>query len=170
MKNFEHIKYTYKHRKIVLALAQKYFSDNSELLDKVRSHDLDKLYMYLFYEKKDVSRIHRERTAHHDNDLEKTHLDYVEMILDWESARYTKPDKPLNAYDTLVNFYPNMTDTILPILKEMGLDKSGLPMDEAILKLAQELDTVTEEDIIEELKSNIDLLTKEKGKVYNKKR
>ena len=36
-----------------------------------------------------------------ENDIEKTKLDYMEMILDWESARYTKPDKPLNAYDTL---------------------------------------------------------------------
>ena len=33
MKNFEHIKYTYKHRKIVMLLAEKYFKDNQELLD-----------------------------------------------------------------------------------------------------------------------------------------
>ena len=28
MKNFEHIKYTYKHRKIVMRLAEKYFIEN----------------------------------------------------------------------------------------------------------------------------------------------
>ena len=169
MKNFEHIKYTYKHRKIVMRLAEKYFNDNSEVLEQVKQHDLDKLYLYLFYDKKTVSRIHREQSSHHENDLEKTYLDYVEMVLDWESARYTKPDKPLNAYDTLVKFYPGMTDVILPILQEMKIDKPGLPMDQDILKLAEELDTVSEEDIIKELKDNIDLITsKEKPKIYKK--
>lgn len=169
MKNFEHIKYTYKHRKIVMRLAEKYFKDNNEVLEQVKSHDIDKLYLYLFYEKKTVSRIHREQSSHHENELEKTYLDYVEMVLDWESARYTKPDKPLNAYDTLVKFYPGMTDVILPILQAMKIDKPGLPMDQDILKLAEELDTVSEEDIIKELKDNIDLITsKEKPKIYKK--
>ena len=169
MKNFEHIKYTYKHRKIVIRLAEKYFKDNNEVLEQVKSHDIDKLYLYLFYDKKTVSRIHREQSSHHENELEKTYLDYVEMVLDWESARYTKPDKPLNAYDTLVKFYPGMTDVILPILQEMKIDKPGLPMDQDILKLAEELDTVSEEDIIKELKNNIDLITsKEKQKTYKK--
>lgn len=169
MKNFEHIKYTYKHRKIVMLLAEKYFKDNLELLEQVKQHDLDKLYLYLFYDKKSVSRIHREQSAHHENDLEKTHLDYVEMVLDWESARYTKPDKPLNAYETLVKFYPTMLEEILPILREIGIDKEGLPMVPEILKVAEELDTVTEEDIIKELKDNIDLITsKTKAKTYKK--
>lgn len=169
MENFEHIKYTYKHRKIVMLLAEKYFKDNQELLEQVKQHDLDKLYLYLFYDKKTVSRIHREQSAHHENDLEKTHLDYVEMVLDWESARYTKPDKPLNAYETLVKFYPTMLEEILPILREMGIDKAGLPMIPEILKVAEELDTVTEEDIIKELKDNIDLITsKTKPKTYKK--
>ena len=169
MKNFEHIKYTYKHRKIVMCLAEKYFKDINEVLERIKSHDIDKLYLYLFYEKKTVSRIHREQSSHHENELEKTYLDYVEMVLDWESARYTKPDKPLNAYDTLVKFYPGMTDVILPILQEMKIDKPGLPMDQDILKLVEELDTVSEEDIIKELKDNIDLITyKEKPKTYKK--
>ena len=38
MKNFEHIKYTYKHRKIVMSLAEKYFNDNSEVLEQVKSN------------------------------------------------------------------------------------------------------------------------------------
>ena len=44
------------------------------------------------------------------------------MIIDWECARYTKPDKQLNAYDTLYKFYPNLEKEILPILKEFKLD------------------------------------------------
>ena len=52
MKNKEYIEYTYKHRKVVMLLAKKYFSDNQELLQQVELHDLDKLYTYLFYDKK----------------------------------------------------------------------------------------------------------------------
>ena len=164
MKNLEHIKYTYKHRKIVIKLAEKYFKDNEELLEKVKYHDLDKLFLYLFYEKKQVSKIHRDLTSHHENALEKTDLDYIEMVLDWESARYTKPDKPLNAYDTLINYYPNMSNEILPILKEMGIDASNLPMKKDILELAHSLDNVSNEDIVNELKESITLMT-DKSKV-----
>ena len=159
MKNFEHIKYTFKHRRIVMLLAEKYFKDNSELLEQVRVHDLDKMYMYLFYNKKDVSNMHRDKIVHHENDLEKSELDYMEMVLDWESARYTKPDKPLNAYDTLVNFYPGMTDVILPILEVMGIAESGLPMDQDILEEAKKLDDVSEEDIVLELVNSLELVT-----------
>ena len=164
MKNLEHIKYTYKHRKIVIKLAEKYFKDNEELLEKVKYHDLDKLFLYLFYDKKQVSKIHRDLTSHHENDLEKTDLDYIEMVLDWESARYTKPDKPLNAYDTLINYYPNMSNETLPILKEMGIDASNLPMEKDILELAYSLDNVSNEDIVNELKESITLMT-DKSKV-----
>ena len=159
MKNFEHIKYTFKHRKIVMLLAEKYFGNNQELLEQVKAHDLDKMYMYLFYDKKDASNIHRDKTVHHENELEKTELDYIEMVLDWESARYTKPDKPLNAYDTLVNYYPQMTDVILPILKEMGIAESGLEMDQDILEAAKQLDNTSEEDVVSELVSGLELVT-----------
>ena len=164
MKNLEHIKYTYKHRKIVIKLGEKYFPDNQELMTKLRYHDLDKLFLYLFYDKKDVSRLHRDLTSHHENNLHKNKLDYIEMVLDWESARYTKPDKPLNAYDTLINYYQGMESVIMPILEEMGINKSNLPMDEDILKLAQELDDVSIEEIVNELKESINLLTTEQPK------
>ena len=168
MKNFEYIKYTYKHRKIVIKLAEKYFSDNQELLEQVKYHDLDKMYMYLFFGKKDVSRMHRDLVAHHENELEKSDADYIEMVLDWESARYTKPDKPLNAYDTLINYYPGMTDVILPILEAMGIAESNLPMEEDIVSLAKKLDDVAYEDIVNDLISSLELVTdKEKVNVKN---
>ena len=102
MKNQEYIEYTYKHRKIVIYLANKYVKkDKEKILKQIENHDIDKLFAYLFYNKKDVSQIHRNSSSHHQNELEKNDIDYIEMVLDWESARYTKPDKPLNAYDTL---------------------------------------------------------------------
>ena len=150
MKNKEYIEYTYKHRKIVIYLAKKYFKKNKDLLKKVELHDLDKLFMYLFYEKESASDIHRDMISHHQNSIPKTELDYMEMVLDWESARYTKPDKPLNAYDTLIKYYPDMEDNILPILKSIGIDKSGLPMEEDVWEYTQSISEVTLDDIKKE--------------------
>ena len=150
MKNKDYIEYTYKHRKIVIYLAKKYFKKNKDLLKKVELHDLDKLFMYLFYEKESASDIHRDMISHHQNSIPKTELDYMEMVLDWESARYTKPDKPLNAYDTLIKYYPYMEDNILPILKSIGIDKSGLPMEEDVWEYTQSISEVTLDDIKKE--------------------
>ena len=158
MKNKDYIEYTYKHRKIVIYLANKYYKDNKELLDKVKLHDLDKLFMYLFYEKEDASNIHRDLMSHHQNKIVKDKLDYMEMVLDWESARYTKPDKPLNDYDTLYRFYPGLEEHILPILKELGIDKPNLPMEEDVWEYTQSIVNVSKEDIKNEIIEYLDLL------------
>lgn len=31
-----------------------------------------------------------------------------EAAIDWESARFTKPDKPLDAYDTWLKYYQDI--------------------------------------------------------------
>ena len=157
MKNFDKLVYTYKHRKVLNYLAKKYF-DRDDLIERLKHHDMDKMYLLLFYDKKDIEKYHRSMSTHHDNDLEKTELDYIEMILDWESARYTKDDKPLNAYDTMYKFYPHLEDKLLPILKEVGLDISTLEKEEDVLEYANTLSNVTEEDIKKELTEYIEEL------------
>ncbi|MEF2620000.1 MAG: hypothetical protein U0N02_04180 [Clostridia bacterium] len=152
MKNQEYIEYTYLHRKVVMYLANKYIKkDKEKILKQIQYHDMDKLFMYLFYDKKDVSAMHRKLSSHHENEIEKNYIDYIEMILDWESARYTKPDKPLNAYDTLYKYYPNMEHEILPILKEFEIDKPNLPMEKDVLEYANSLKNISMEDIEKEL-------------------
>ena len=152
MKNQEYIEYTYLHRKVVMYLANKYIKkDKEKILKQIQYHDMDKLFMYLFYDKKDVSAMHRTLSLQHANEIEKNYIDYIEMILDWESARYTKPDKPLNAYDTLYKYYPNMEHEILPILKEFEIDKPNLPMEKDVLEYANSLKNISMEDIEKEL-------------------
>ena len=152
MKNKDHIIYTYLHRKVVIFLANKYVKeDRKNVLEQISYHDIDKLFMYLFYNKKDVSSFHRKMTSHHENDIEKTYIDYIEMVLDWESARYTKPDKPLNAYDTLYKYYPTMEEKIIPILEEFEINKSNLPMEEDVLEYANSISEVSNEEIKNEL-------------------
>lgn len=150
MRNIEKLCYTYRHRKIVMYLAKKYMSDE-KLLKRLEEHDLDKMYLLLFYQKKDIEGIHRELSRHHDNDVEKDYLDYVEMVLDWESARYTKPDKPLNAYDTLYRFYPQLEKKILPILEKFEIAKSNMSFDQDTMNYANLLKDVTMDEIKKEL-------------------
>ena len=150
MYNFENLVYTYKHRKVVMFLANLYFN-NKDLIEQLKKHDMDKMYLLLFYEKKPISNFHSSISNHHDNEIPKTELDYMEMILDWESARYTKDDKPLNAYDTMIKYYPHLEDKILPILKEMGIAYSTLDKDERVVEFVKTLGEATIEDIKKEL-------------------
>lgn len=124
----EKIIYTIKHRK---AIRNIYFSlpKNKRLCNKFRiyTHDLDKLFLYIFakifmIDYKTIQLFHRKNRKHHDECLKhKSEADYFEMILDWESARFTKPDKPLNARETLDKYYPHLISDILPILDKIGL-------------------------------------------------
>ena len=62
MKNQRYIEYTYRHKKIVNYLAEKYIKNNKEKkLTQIKEHDMDKIYMYLLYEKNEVSKIHRKK-------------------------------------------------------------------------------------------------------------
>lgn len=125
---YQHIPYTFKHyiafRKVEKKLLGKH---------KYWHHDWDKLFMYVFcpwFGTKKISRIHQKRNVHHpswnDNDNWSHNkkfydIDFVEAIIDWECARYTKVNKPLNAYETMFNYYPSYQHFVLPMLEEMKL-------------------------------------------------
>lgn len=49
------------------------------------------------------------------------YADYVQMVIDWECARLTKPDKQMNARETLDKLYPELKDKVLPVIEELGL-------------------------------------------------
>jgi hypothetical protein len=117
MKNKDRINYTLKHRKAFRKVEKELLGYNT-----IRSlfHDLDKVFLYMIFDYKDVHNFHRKHAHHHDIKA-KTHADFVQMAIDWECAHFTKPDKPLNARDTLVKFYPELTDVMTPILKELNL-------------------------------------------------
>lgn len=111
------IRYSLEHRKAFLALEKKLLGKNT-----IRGylHDVDKIILYHFLPTEFVHTCHQWWSKHHERRA-KTHDDFVQMVIDWECARITKPDKPLDAYDTLYKFYPHMDDKILPILKELNI-------------------------------------------------
>lgn len=111
------IRYTLRHR-VAFRVVER------ELCGKVSlrgyMHDLDKVVLYVIFGKKLASKIHRRYARHHERSA-KTYEDYLEMVIDWECARYTKPDKPLNAYDTLYKYYPHLEEKIIPILEHLNI-------------------------------------------------
>lgn len=115
----EHFKYTLKHKRAFIFVEKQLLGKNSL---RGYLHDADKLFLYLFSkpENKWVSKLHREYSRHHIKKA-KSHSDFVQMVIDWECARYTKPDKPLNARETMNQIYPGMREKVEPVLKELNL-------------------------------------------------
>lgn len=70
-------------------------------------HDIEKPWLQLFISHDKVSKWHREHSRHHVEYKGSKKLDYLGMIIDWECARYTKPNKPLNARKTFELYCKN---------------------------------------------------------------
>lgn len=115
--NKERVRYSLNHRKAFRRVEKQLLGHNT-----FRSlfHDLDKVILYNFFDYKSVHNFHRNHMRHHSVKA-RTKKDFQQMVIDWECARFTKPDKPLNARETLYKFYPEIEDKILPILEEFGL-------------------------------------------------
>lgn len=111
------IRYTLDHRKAFLKVEKDLLGHNT-----IRGylHDLDKVFLKLFLDTKTVHKIHRKYSKHHTMKAS-THSDYVQMVIDWECARITKPDKTLNARGTLKKYYNDLSDKIEPVLEELRL-------------------------------------------------
>lgn len=112
----ESIRYTWDHKKAFLKVEKELTGKNTL---RGYLHDLDKIFLKLFLPKLEVHKIHTKYSRHHR--WAHTHEDYIQMVIDWECARYTKPDKPLTARQTLYKFHPELEEKILPILNELGL-------------------------------------------------
>lgn len=159
-KNKGFLEYTYLHRKAFAFLVEtliKNPDDKKELRKRAEVHDLDKSLMYTMLEKKDASEIHRSTARHHmENDGEKDRYDFIEAVLDYECAALTKPDKPLNAYDTVLKYRASHVDELMGIMKELGIDYSYVRKpDAAFEEFMSRYLPVTEEKILGEIYSYI---------------
>lgn len=114
--NIDKIKYTWRHKKALLDIEKKLLGHNTL---RGYLHDVDKLIMYCIMPTELAHNIHVLISRHHDQAHTKS--DFIQMVIDWECARFTKPDKPLNAADTMRKYYPYLKSEIEPILKELNL-------------------------------------------------
>lgn len=124
------------------------------LLRRAEFHDIDKVMLYLITTKKNASFIHRAYSAHHmeNNDI-KCIIDIFEAIMDYESAGYTKEDKPLNAYDTVRTYNKGHSEELMSVMHYLGIDKSysNTPDDEDWKDYCKVHEVETFQDIIKKV-------------------
>jgi len=122
IESYKHIPYTLSHIWAMYKIQLKYIG-----YIKFPFHDLDKLFMYIFLGFigiKKISKIHRKYVKHHLSLGKRFTSDNVlEAVLDWESARFTKPDKPLNAWNTCLKYYPEWKLYVEDILLKYKISK-----------------------------------------------
>ena len=162
MKNFDWCVYTYRHRRAFAYVAEKIIPDGElkrEILKRAKVHDMDKMLLYPFYDQKKVQDYHVLHQPHHlESGLGKEYADFVETVIDYECAPYTKPDKPLYAYDfvhkllRLGYIKKEKAEELFDIMKSFGIACScdGLKDAEGLAYLKQ-FEDVTEEMILLEI-------------------
>lgn len=116
--NLAYQTYTLRHKQAFLAVM---YSLTGYITQSAIMHDTDKLYTYGRVSKDETSRMHRKYAIHHIENSTKT-VNKLDCIIDYECARFTKPDKPLNAYATIMKFRPHTYDILKSTLIELGLD------------------------------------------------
>ena len=162
MKNLKWCIYTYRHRRAFEYCVRKYIHDSAlreEMQRRAAVHDMDKMIMYLFMDQKDAQKLHVTTKPHHlENDLPRTYEDYVEAVMDYECAPYTKPDKPLNAFDfthLLMDWKALDEETgrkLISIMEDLGIaNPDSYADDEEGKEYISSLGNVTEEMIYEEI-------------------
>ncbi len=74
-------------------------------------HDFVKMINVFLFGDKIATKLHRKFSSHHDHFYSDGISYYrdipnkIEAAIDWESARFTKPEKPLDAFDTWKKYY-----------------------------------------------------------------
>ena len=124
-KKSDYQNYTLNHKQAVIAMYM-------ELCDRINPdgqitvpssivyHDTDKLVTYALLPKAEASAIHKRLAPHHMGN-QRSPADIIDTVMDYESARFTKPDKPENAWGTVCSKYPDYKGLVLPYVTALGL-------------------------------------------------
>lgn len=167
MKNKEWLIYTYKHRRMFVYITHKYIKTepaHSEMLKRAQVHDLDKMLMYLFMDQVESQMKHIQTKPHHlESGMCESYYDKLEMVIDYECAPYTKPDKPLCAYDFLnklceLEYVDEETaKPLFNIMSELGIAKSHNVVTDDLegMMYAERIAEPSEEEIIDEIRNYV---------------
>lgn len=168
MNNFEWCVYTYKHRKAFWYLTEKLIADEKlrgRMLLRAKVHDMDKMVMYLYLDQITSQKIHVRTQPHHlESGLGESYEDFLETVIDYESAPYTKPDKPLNAYDFVKELLSmklvrkEQAEKLFSIMHELGIDSSYSFHDSEWENYIKDMGEVTEEMIQTEVMEYVQAL------------
>lgn len=115
--------YTMEH-KLAFLVREHYLTGHYSL--RGIFHDWEKPFLYLcpwMTSEAEIQIRHRATSPHHDGCIKTSKIEHlIEMYLDWDCAAITKPDKPLDAFETLVHFYPDSINVMLPVCLAMNPD------------------------------------------------
>lgn len=150
--NLDYIEYTLKHKVAFINLYKQLIGDISPL---AYMHDVEKLVQYSLMEKELASNLHTKYSYHHYPNYRNPE-DIINSIIDYECARLTKPDKPLNAYETILKFHPEAFNDMRPFLKRLGLESvNRIPLSK---RLATSMNKTSYSNLVESTKQGIDSL------------
>ncbi len=118
-KNWEKALYVIRHKKAFLETEKEL---RGHITFSGIVHDTDKLMLLLLtpLSPKTITKFHRAFARHHLQAIDRR-INFEEVVIDWECARKTKPDKQLTAYETLMAYYPGWDYLIIPVLKKFKL-------------------------------------------------
>ena len=117
MKNIDKIIYTLKHKIAFIKTAKKL---RGKVLIKDYFHDMDKvILLVLGFNPKSIKKWHRKWSKHHINNG--VSRDIESSIIDFECARFTKPDKQLNARQTVLKFYPEIQNECFKVCDKWNI-------------------------------------------------
>ena len=147
------IGYTLKHRNCVERIIKYYCKraigktdgngvlftkdDYKIMQNRGKCHDMDKLVTSLAYPQLTADYLHRMFQGHHEESFiepdKKNKYDWIEMICDMESAKYTKKDKQgSGAYSYASKCKPHVFNYMLPYFQLLGLNKEDTGIVEEI--------------------------------------
>ena len=107
----DYVLYTWRH-KIAFLKMEKKLTGRVSLRGVL--HDSEKLILYWILPTEVVKKIHNKLSRHHDR--AHTLEDYIQIIIDMECARFTKPDKPYTCREYLSNNDPKLFEKLSPLL------------------------------------------------------
>lgn len=81
-------------------------------------HDVLKGLNILIFGDAIATKLHRRFSRHHLSPITGDIQNKLEAAFDWESARFTKPSKPLNAVQTWQKYYSQVD--MAPIFRQLG--------------------------------------------------
>lgn len=121
--SYSHIPYTWNHKMAMLKLEKKFTGKNTL---RIYLHDADKFITYTllpFLTAHQQKELHRKLNKHHHyNDIANLSLDVrKEIVLDWESAHYTKLDKQRTAREWCNYKRQNCYPYLCEILDNWGI-------------------------------------------------
>lgn len=121
--SYKHIPYTWNHKMEVIRLEKKFTGKNSL---RILLHDADKLVGYVLFPFLTLHQhktIHRKLNSHHNyaSIANLSNATLREIVLDWESAHYTKPDKQQTAREWCYMHRPSCYPYLEKYFKEWNL-------------------------------------------------